>query len=222
MPRINPGRILFEDEHLLAVNKLPQELSVAAPGEVRKLALADFLRKQYPGIRVVHRLDFGTSGVLVFARSAAVLEHIRESKFAGWVKTYRALAAGNVVPREGEIRAKVPARTGGGHRLTEALTRYRVLGKFGVASFVECSIETGRRHQIRRHLKHIGHPLLNDPDYGDHKADRAFQRVCGFKRYFLHASSVAFTHPVTGEAVRIAAPLPPAFERALEKLRQRR
>lgn len=218
MKTISPDRILFEDEHLLVVNKLGGELVVAASGEGAKEPLYDFLHKTHPGLRVVHRLDFATSGVLMFAKNAEVARKIRESKFAGWRKTYRTLVAGKVVPITGTITKKLPARTS--EDLVPAVTHYRALVTFPHATFIELEIETGRKHQIRQHMKSIGHPLLLDPLYGDPRIDRAFKRHHKYRRFFLHAYALVFLHPMTGKSQRVTAPLPKAFEEVLEELRR--
>ena len=218
---IASDRILYEDQHLLIVNKLAGELVVAASGEGEgKLPLFDFLRKDYPGLRVVHRIDFGTSGIVVFARTAAAMEKIRETKFAGWQKCYSALVAGRLERKIGVIRAPLRARTHQG--LVEAVTRYSVIEAFHDVSFVEACIETGRKHQIRQHFAAIHHPLILDPLYGDPKRDSAFRRQLKYRRFFLHAASLIFPHPVTNETITIKAPLPKVFLEAVQALRGER
>ena len=212
---ISPDRILYEDEHLLAVNKLAGELVVRGKGALGKLPLLDLLRKQYPGLRAVHRLDFDTSGVVLFARTRQAAQRIKDSNFHGWQKVYRTLVAGRIRSESGTISAPLPARTGG---TVPALTRYRVLRRFANSTYVEAVIETGRRHQIRRHFAGIGHPLLLDRMYGDGRFDRVFTREFGYRRYFLHAFSVDFPHPVTGEKLRIEAAMPRVFAAVLHKL----
>lgn len=220
MPKsISPDRILYEDEHLLVVNKLAGELVVAADGEGKE-PLYDFLHKNYPGLRVVHRLDYATSGVLVFAKGANVVRVIRESKFAGWRKTYRTLVAGRMKNRTGTISRKLPARTRS--ELVDAVTHYHVLDLFAHASYVEVEIETGRKHQIRQHLKFIGHPLLLDALYGDPRVDRAFKRRYKYRRFFLHAAKLSFPHPITGAMINVAAPMPKSFDQVITQLRAAR
>lgn len=215
---ISPDRILYEDQWYVAVNKLSQELVVKGSGKVDKLPLLDFLRPQFPGIRPLGRLDFETSGVVVFARTKDALERVVESDFKGWTKTYQALAAG-IFPKDvGEIRVPLPSRVSG--EKVPALTRYRVLELFHGCTLVECTIETGRHHQIRRHLAMIKHPLLLDEVYGDKKTNSSFKRAFHYRRFFLHAATVAFTHPFTGEKIEITAPRPKVFEDALTKLRK--
>jgi len=216
---INPGRILYKDEHILVVNKLAGELVVAAGGH-GKQPLFDFLKKSYPGLRVVHRLDFGTSGVIVFALTADAVRKIREKSFKGWKKTYHALVAGHIERRTGTIERKLKARTE--DVLVDAVSHYRVLDAFQHATYVAIDIDTGRKHQIRQHMKFIGHPLLLDPLYGDEKKDRAFKKNFHYSRFFLHAYSLDFPHPITGEPIHVEADIPAAFESVLKKLRERR
>ncbi len=216
---INPGRVLYKDEHLLVVNKLAGELVVAAGGK-GKQPLFDFLKKTNPGLRVVHRLDFGTSGVIVFALTADAVARIRERNFKGWKKTYHALVAGHIERRQGTIEYKLKARTN--DMLVDAVSHYRVLEAFQHATYVAVDIDTGRKHQIRQHMKHIGHPLLLDPLYGDEKKDRAFKKNFHYSRFFLHAYSLEFPHPITGQIIKVSADVPAAFESVLGKLRERR
>jgi 23S rRNA pseudouridine955/2504/2580 synthase len=214
---INPGRILFHDDHLLVVQKLPLELVVAAGGK-GKAPLFDFLRAQYPGLRVVHRLDYETSGVLVFARSKAAAAAIRDSGFRGWEKMYRALVAGSFDRRQGEIHSPLAARER--EEMVEAHTAYRVLEQFRGCADVECVIATGRKHQIRKHFAAIGHPLLFDPLYGDRRVNAKMGKALGYKRFFLHALRVRMPHPITGKPLTLEAPLPRAYQEAVGRLRQ--
>ncbi len=216
MPSIRADRILFNDPHLLVVNKLEGELVVTAGG-FGKMPLFDFLKKDYPGLRVVHRLDFGTSGVIVFGKTAEAVRKIREKAFKGWIKRYHALVAGHLSRKFGTIERALPARTK--KELVPAVSHFKVLDAFPTATYVEVEIETGRKHQIRQHMKFIGHPLLMDPLYGDEKADKSFRKHFHYHRFFLHAYSLDFTHPVTGEKLHIEAPLPPSFQKVLRELR---
>jgi RluA family pseudouridine synthase len=224
MPKtISPERILYEDNDLLVVNKLAGELVVAAPdkeeGAMGKTEpLYDFIHKTHPGLRVVHRLDFATSGVLVFAKNAGVVKAIREGKFKDWKKTYRTIVAKPMKNRFGTINRKLAARTK--DELVEATTHYRVIDIFPHATYVEVDIDTGRKHQIRQHLQFIGHPLLNDAQYGDPRLDRAFKRHHKYRRFFLHALRLTFPHPITGKEMTIMAPLPKAFEEVLKELKE--
>lgn len=217
MKSINPERILYEDEHLLIVNKLAGELVVAAEGD-GKMPLYDFLHRSYPGLRVVHRLDFGTSGVLVFAKSAAVVKVIRESNFANWKKRYRMLVAGAMREKFGTITKPLKARTHKG--VVEATTHFKVLQNYQNAAYVETDIETGRKHQIRQHMASIGHPLLLDPQYGDARKDRELKKYFKYRRLFLHAYSLELPHPITGKKLSVMAPIPATFQEAIKSLQR--
>ncbi len=228
---ISTDRILYEDEHLLAVHKLCGELSVRGKGKVGKLPLFDFLKKDHPGLRVVHRLDFESSGVVVFAKTKEAERKFLNNKFVQWKKTYRTLVMGRLEQRSGAIRKQLPARrttfdlrhpmskVKGQRSLIDAETLYTVLDRFSNSTYVECVITTGRHHQIRRHFASIGHPLVLDREYGLGKFNQLFRQELGYAKFFLHALSVEFPHPITGKIVRVSAPLPRAFEECLQKLR---
>lgn len=211
--------ILYRDDSLLVVHKRAGELTVAADGEGPE-PLFDRWKKTEPSLRVVHRLDFATSGVVVFARSAQAADAIRTSKFAGWRKEYLALVHGIPAQRSGVISNPLKARTHDG--LVQATTRYWVRETFGGTALLALTIETGRKHQIRQHCKKLGHPLVLDPLYGDLKRDRAFKHRFKYRRFFLHAARLEFPHPITGVMVRVEAPLPPAFQEVLAALRSAR
>jgi 23S rRNA-/tRNA-specific pseudouridylate synthase len=215
---INPDRILYQDEHFLAVMKLSGELTVKGKGEVVKLPLFDFLRKEYPGIHPLSRLDFETSGVLIFARGKKVLADVIATGYKGWTKTYQALVVGEMRKAAGDIRMDLPTRMTG--EKVSAHTKYRVIEKLEGITFVEAEIQSGKHHQIRRHFAMIGHPLLLDKVYGDKKANGYFSNKYHYHRFFLHASSVTFPHPYTGKTIKIEAGLPIAYEKVLKKLRQ--
>ncbi len=208
-------RILYRDDHLLAVNKLAGELVVAGAGTSDRLSLLDFLRKDFPGLRPLHRLDFETSGVVLFARSKKAFEAVRASKFAGWRKVYLTLVEGRPRPH-GEIRSPLPSR---GEGDVPALTRYKVLDQFANSAFVEAEIATGRHHQIRKHFQAISHPLVLDQIYGHKGYNRVFTQEFKYRQFFLHASLLELPHPVTGKPLKIEAPLPKPFESVLKRLR---
>lgn len=211
-------RIIFEDQWLLAVTKLGGELVVKGKGKVQKLPLLDFLKKQFISLAPIHRLDYETSGVVVFAKTKKALQTVLTSKFAGWKKTYVALAKG--VPRtsEGDIDIPLPARSGPGN--VDAKTHYKLLETLRGCSLVELTFERGQRHQIRRHLSMIGHPLILDKEYGDEKVNKTFAKFLKMQRFFLHASKAEFPHPVTGETVVLESQMPHTFEKVLEMLRK--
>ncbi|MFH1444304.1 MAG: RluA family pseudouridine synthase [Candidatus Peregrinibacteria bacterium] len=223
---IDRRRILHCDDHLLAVNKLSGELVVAGAGRSDKLALLDFLCKDYPGLKALHRLDFETSGVVLFARTRQVADAVLGSKFRGWEKTYRTLVARRMRRQSGDIRTPLPARSGTkrsggparGQGMVPAVTIYRVLEIFANSTYLEADMQTGRYHQIRRHFASIGHPLLLDQEYGNSAINKVFTREFRLRRFFLHAAKLVLPHPVTGERLVIEAPLPRMFEQVLKLL----
>jgi RluA family pseudouridine synthase len=212
---ITPDRILFEDEHLLAVNKRSGELVVRGKGKVGKLPLFDFLKQEFPGLRVLHRLDFDTSGVVLFAKTKEAEEKILNKKFVQWEKVYTTLVMGRIERKSGAIRKKLPAR---GKGVVEAETLYTVSDLFANSSLVECTITTGRHHQIRRHFAGIDHPLVLDSEYGHGKFNQLFRQELGFSKFFLHATTLRLPHPITGENIKIEAPLPKPFAACVKKL----
>ena len=213
---IASDRILFEDEHLLAVNKLSGELVVKGKGKVQKLPLFDFLHQDYSGLRAVHRLDFETSGVVLFAKTKEAEASILNNKFDQWVKTYQTLVMGRITRPKGAIRKKLEAR---GRGFVEAETLYTVLDVFANSTYLEAIITTGRYHQIRKHFASINHPLALDKEYGHPKFNQVFRQEFGFNKFFLHASRLEFPHPITGKKTVIEAPLPKAFAGLIKKLR---
>lgn len=217
---IDKGRILYEDQWLLAVTKLSGELVVKGRGKIQKLPLLDFLRKDYPTLAPIHRLDYETSGIVVFAKTKKTLQTILESKFAGWKKTYLAIVAGSPHRNIGDVDIPLPARSGTGN--VPALTHYTVKDRFRGCSLVEVSFERGQKHQIRRHMSMIGNPLILDDVYGDDKPNKVFGKFLKMKRFFLHASRVEFVHPVTAKQIVIESPMPHTFIAVLKKLKENR
>jgi 23S rRNA pseudouridine955/2504/2580 synthase len=215
---IDSHRILFQDDHFLAVNKRSGELVVRGSGKTEKLPLFDFLKRGIPELQVLHRLDFETSGIVVFAKTKAIQAVILNTKFDQWKKLYKALVMGRFDRSSGVIRHSLPSRES--KEMIPAKTRYRVIERFANSSFVEAEIETGRRHQIRQHFAKIEHPLALDQVYGHEKFNRLFTHELGYRKFFLHASGLSFPHPITGETVSIEAPVPRAFEEVLARLRE--
>jgi 23S rRNA pseudouridine1911/1915/1917 synthase len=221
-PEPLPLRIVYEDADLLVVDKPPGLAVHPSPGHARGTLVNAVLAhcpdlsgiggEGRPGI--VHRLDKDTSGLIIVAKNdAAHLSLARQLKERQVEKTYLALVEGRVEPPEGLIDAPV-----GRHpvhrrkqavveRGREARTRYRVLREVDRRSLLEVRPETGRTHQIRVHLAHIGHPVAGDPLYG-----RAHPLLT---RQFLHAQRLAFRHPRTGQRIELTAPLPEDLARAV-------
>ena len=212
---IAKNRILFEDNHLLIVNKLSGELSVQGAGKVQKLSLLDFLKQDYPKLRPLNRLDFETSGIVLFAKTKDAYEAVRE-KMHEWEKTYKTLVKGQFKYQSGTISIPIAARSSADK--VEAQTKYRVLGSAHSISFVEATIRSGKYHQIRKHLAEIHHPLVLDSVYGDKKFNSAFSREFRLKKFFLHSYSLSFVHPITAEKIVVKAELPGVFKSVLKKL----
>lgn len=230
-PEAAPLEIVFEDPHLLVVNK-PAGLTVH-PGAGRPSGtLVHALLHHCPGLPrvgaehrpgIVHRLDKDTSGLIVVAKSEEALVGLQaqiQSRRAR--RDYTALVHGRVPRESGTIEAPVgrdPRRrtrmavVASGRR---AVTHYRVVERFPGASMLELRLETGRTHQIRVHCAHIGHPVIGDRVYGR----RA--KVWGISRQALHASRLSFAHPVLGTEMCLSAPLPADMAEALSALRRSR
>jgi tRNA pseudouridine65 synthase len=169
-------------------------------------------------VHPVHRLDRGTSGVLLFARTREAAATLGRAFEAGRVeKRYLALVRGTP-PDEGVIDHPIPRREGG--ERVAAVTRFRRVATSPVdrCSLVLAQPETGRLHQVRRHFHHISHPIVGDVNYGSGAINRQYRARYGLHRLALHARSIAFDHPTTGERIVTTAPIPDDLSRALEAL----
>lgn len=207
MPKSTPPLpVLYRDAHLLAVAK-PSGLAVHRGAAQDRIFALQIVRNQTgQHVHAVHRLDRATSGVLLFALSSEIARAMQERFAAGAVeKRYLALVRG-IPPEEGVIDHPIP-RDEGGPRVP-AVTAFRRLAIFERYALMEARPRTGRRHQIRRHFKHLSHPLIGDVRYGKGEHNRLFRERFGLHRLALHALEAAFEHPATGEALRIAAPVP--------------
>jgi tRNA pseudouridine65 synthase len=199
--------ILFRDEHLVVVNKPSGLLTHRGWGDDGVVAMT--LARDAVGTHVypVHRLDRGASGVLVFALDRAAARGLHEAFEAGIVrKRYLALVRG-IPPEEGTVDHPIPRREGGPR--VPAVTRFRRLGTFERYGLVEALPESGRLHQVRRHLKHVGHPIIGDVNYGRGELNRLFRERFGLRRLALHAREIACRHPLTGAPLSLLAPVPP-------------
>jgi tRNA pseudouridine65 synthase len=206
MPIYDPLPLLHRDDRLIAMAK-PSGLAVHR-GASRDRVVALTLARDQVGRHVypVHRLDRATSGVLLFALDPEAARALQEQLEAGTVhKRYLALVRG-IAPEEGVIDHPIP-RDEDGPRVP-AVTAFRRLDTFERYSLVEAVPRTGRRHQIRRHLKHISHPLIGDVLYGKGEHNRLFRDRFGLHRLALHALEITFAHPDDGRPLCIAAPVP--------------
>jgi 23S rRNA pseudouridine955/2504/2580 synthase len=213
--------ILHEDDALIALDK-PAGLAVHGGSGVAH-GVIESLRSMRPEARfleLAHRLDRDTSGVLLVAKKRAALLALHEmmrtramdkrylvgvsGRFRNETQRVR-LALAKSVNREGEKRVSV-SQAG-----QEAETVFRRLARGPGFSLLEAQLITGRTHQIRVHLAHLGHPVLGDDKYGNYDLNKALRKQ-GLKRMFLHAASLAFDHPLTGERLALASPLPAELE----------
>jgi len=219
--------IVYEDDDLLAVNK-PSGLAVHG-GSGISFGLIEALRQLRPDsacLELVHRLDRDTSGLVLVAKRAPVLRELhRQLRGKDVDKRYIALAAGKwpaatrvvEVPLQKNVLQSGERMVHASREGKPALTRFRVLERLDGATLLEARPVTGRTHQIRVHARHAGHPLLGDEKYGTAQAAELARRL-GLNRLFLHAASLCFTLPETGE-IELHAPLETALEAVLQKCR---
>jgi 23S rRNA pseudouridine1911/1915/1917 synthase len=234
-----PLSILFEDEHLLVVDKPAGLVVHPAPGHASGTLVNAYLHHVggdaedddsdpvRPGI--VHRLDQGTSGVMVIAKTPVARESLRV-RFAAHdlERAYLGIAIGThpeaatydtFHARHPHDRKRFTSRVTKGRRAVTHVERIELLAG---ATLVRCRLETGRTHQIRVHLAEHGHPLLGDPVYGGKPRDPKLRTVGEtLGRQALHAAVLGFPHPVTGAPLRFEAPLPADLQVALDALRKR-
>lgn len=231
-PEDIPLDIVYEDEHLLVVNKPKGMVVHPAPGNYSGTlvnALMYHCGDHLSGINgelrpgIVHRIDKNTSGLLAVAKSdiahAGLSEQIKDHSFT---RRYLAICYGNIKEEERTVDAPI-----GRHKIDRkkmcvtqlnskpAVTHIKVLERYQGFTYIECRLETGRTHQIRVHLASIGHPIAGDDVYGPSKLITALGGQC------LHAYQLGFIHPVTGEYIEFTADPPESFIRFREKLRSR-
>ncbi|MDB5409365.1 MAG: rluD [Rhodospirillales bacterium] len=226
--------IRFEDAHLLVLEKPAGLVVHPAPGNLDKTLVNALLAHcgdslvgiggvRRPGI--VHRLDKGTSGLMVVAKSEAAHTALSADFAAHRIRrAYRAIVWGVPQPRNGEIVGNIGRSTANRKKMAvvshggkTAKTHYQVLREFrGAAAFVECRLATGRTHQIRVHMTERGHPLVGDPTYGSASSPRRARLlpeevrrgIAAFDRPALHAYQLGFTHPITGQSLDFTSELP--------------
>lgn len=223
-----PLKIVYEDEAVAVVNK-PQGMvvhpSAGHPNGTMVNALMYHVKDLSsingvvrPGI--VHRIDKDTSGLLMVAKNDLAHESLaKQLKDKTSLRKYVALVHGVIPHEKGTINAPI-GRSKVNRKMQAvredgkpAVTHFNVLERFNDFTLVELTLETGRTHQIRVHMKYIGYPLAGDPVYGPSKTLKG-------NGQFLHAKLLGFTHPITGQEMVFEAPLPTIFEKTLEKLRK--
>ncbi len=208
------ARILYEDKHLIAINK-PAGLAVHGGSGIR-LGLIEALRQLRPQekmLELVHRLDRDTSGCILVAKKRATLTALHDDLREGRVdKRYLALVYGRWPARIKDV--KVPLLKNEEASMVRvsdagksAHTGFTIKQLFNGYTLVEAKPYTGRTHQIRVHARHAGHALVGDEKYSDAEKNTAAKQL-GFQRLCLHAASLVFTHPASGEKLRVEAPLP--------------
>jgi 23S rRNA pseudouridine955/2504/2580 synthase len=227
--------VLYEDEHILVCDK-PAGLAIHPGSGITGETLVDQVRAYLvrQGLQSpegefkpspAHRLDRETSGVVVVAKTRQAMVRLTEIFTAGEAdKTYLALAKGRFQRDEGQIDLRLPERQQThaskqqrGVNMQHALTRWRKLSGGPEATLLELTIETGRTHQIRRHLEAIGHPVVGDGKYGDFPFNRIAQRQWGLKRMFLHSLRLSLAHPITRKRLTLVAPLPKELAEVLPR-----
>lgn len=234
VPEITPVagmQILYEDEDLVAIDK-PAGVAAHIASGWEGPTVGGALRAA--GVRVhtsgpveregiVHRLDVGTSGVMVVAKSELAYGKLKKAfRFHRVEKTYLAVVVGAVTPPAGTIDAPIDRAPGQEYKMAvvtdgkPAVTHYETKENLAGATLVQVRIETGRTHQIRVHFAAIGHPLLGDTEYG---ADARQAVRLGLHRQWLHASRLVFKHPRTGLNLTVDSPVPPELEQVLDILR---
>ena len=230
-PQDIPLDVVYEDEDVIVVNKPTGMVVHPAPGHpdgtlVNALlyhcgeSLSGVGGQKRPGI--VHRIDRDTSGLIIAAKNdAAHLALAAQLADHTLARTYECLAVGNFREDSGTVNAPIGRHPVDRKRMAvvrqggrEAVPHWEVIARYPGVTHLRCRLETGRTHQIRVHLAHIGHPILGDTVYGAKKP------VPGLTGQCLHAVGLRFLHPRTGEPVELTCPLPEEFVRMLDKLRR--
>jgi len=233
--------IPYEDEHLIVIDKpagMVVHPAAGNPDGTLVNALLHHCAGQLSGIGgvarpgIVHRIDKDTSGLLVVAKTDQAHEGLaRQFKDHSIKRRYLAIVSGRPTPPSGTVdqwigrsdadRKKMAVQREG--RGKHAVTHYRTLERLDRAALVECRLETGRTHQVRVHMAHIGHPLLGDPVYGPKGGragpHKALLAELGFRRQALHAAYLGFIHPVTREAVTFESPITDDMQQLFSHLR---
>ncbi len=221
--------VLFEDEHLLAVDK-PAGVAVHGGSGV-SFGVIEQLRRARPEARfleLVHRLDKETSGLLLLAKKRSALTRLQDQfreretnkvyaaiVFGAWPKKLKVidLPLRKTLDAAGERQVRVAPH----EQARRSISLVRVLRSGAGLSHLDVTIKTGRTHQIRVHLAHHGHPIVGDPKYGDFVRNKALARERGFARMALHARHLAFDHPAHGHRVMLDSPLPAEWQTLLDQ-----
>jgi len=230
--------IVFEDEHLVVVDKPAGLVVHPAAGHYDGTlvnALLHHCKGQLSGIGgverpgIVHRIDKDTSGLLVVAKSDVAHEGLAKLFAAHDIeRRYYAIVSGVPAPPAGTVRTQIGRSTINRKKMAvlpenkgkHAVTHYRLCESFAKTSLIECTLETGRTHQVRVHMAHLGHPLIGDSVYSNRQNPyRIGPNQSKFERQALHAASLGFIHPVSGETLRFDSSLPEDMQLLLSQLR---
>jgi 23S rRNA pseudouridine955/2504/2580 synthase len=224
---------LHEDADILVLNK-PAGIA-CHPGTAQVQAsiieqVQAYLGQSSVGHRpgLVQRLDAAVSGVLLIGKHAAALRILAEDVQSGSCnKTYLAWVKGRVHSDQGKVdvplrqddqpRGNLPRAVPDPENGQPCRTDYKVLGRGPELSLLEITLQTGRTHQIRAHMRYLGHPLLGDPRYGDHLLNEHLRETYGLRQVALHASSLQLVHPIEGRACVFSAPVPPSMQRLVPR-----
>ncbi|BCV53645.1 23S rRNA pseudouridine(955/2504/2580) synthase RluC [Shewanella algae] len=220
-------RVLFEDKHILVLNK-PAGIAVHGGSGVDYGVIEALrsLRPQQKFLELVHRLDKDTSGVLLVAKKRSALKHLHDQlRHKQMQKDYQALVRGEWQKHDKVVKAPLLKLTlKSGERIVRvntegkaSETRFKILQRYDGATLVQASPVTGRTHQIRVHCQYAGHPIACDEKYSEQKFDDSM-RALGLNRLFLHAAQLKFTHPDTETEMTVQAPLDPELLELLDKL----
>ncbi|MGN1166797.1 MAG: RluA family pseudouridine synthase [Lachnospiraceae bacterium] len=226
-----PLDILYEDNDVIVINKPKQMVVHPAPGHYSGTlvnALLFHCKDDLSGINgmmrpgIVHRIDMDTTGSLVVCKNDSAHQSLSEQlKDHSINRVYEAIVHGNIKEDNGCVNAPIGRHPTERKKMSihskngrEAITHYEVIERFGNFTYIRCKLETGRTHQIRVHMSSIGHPLLGDQVYGPKKCP--YPKLQG---QTLHAKTLGFLHPRTGEYIEVNAPLPKYFENILQMLR---
>ena len=230
-PQDIPLDVVYEDDDVIVVNKPTGLVVHPAPGHpdgtlVNALlhhcgdSLSGIGGEKRPGI--VHRIDRDTSGLIIAAKNdAAHLALSAQLKDHSLSRTYECLVTGNMKQDSGTVDAPIGRSSADRKKMAvvptgrHAVTHWEVVARYPGVTHLRCRLETGRTHQIRVHMAHIGHPILGDTVYGAKKP------VPGLTGQCLHATGLRFIHPRTGEPVELHCPLPPEFTAMLQKLQNK-
>ncbi len=227
VPQDLPLEIVYEDEHLLVVNKQKGMVVHPAPGNYDetlvnalmfhcKGSLSGINGKIRPGI--VHRIDKNTSGLLIVAKNDTAHKHLAEQiKAHSFTREYEAIVTGALRESSGTVNAPIGRHPVERMKMCvtdknakEAVTHYELIRQYGGFAHIRLRLETGRTHQIRVHMAHIGHPVYGDNVYG--------RVVKGVQGQCLHARRIGFIHPITEEYMEFVSELPAYFQKILDKM----